>query len=141
MKSNSLFERIFPCCRSDEPKNPAIDQLFGKGTVGILSASCCDPTSAPKDETLKANLSEAMDSLGDKRSVVFETITAAQWRLRTAKKYDDAEHQALAQNIMSLFHANGLSVFPMLIVDRQIVFYGGVPQASMIRERLRLPAA
>jgi len=111
--------------------------LLDKNNVGILSAACCDSTAGPKDEGLKQNLLKAMEQASDPRAVIVETITNAQQHMRTLEAQADAGQKQLIQNVVALFQANGLSIFPLLIVNGRVAFYGGVPSVEMIQEKLQ----
>ncbi len=111
--------------------------LLDRNNIGVLSASCCDATSGPKDDGLKKNLLDAMQRCGDNRPVIVETITAAQSHLRALESQADDSQKRLIQNVITLFQANGLSIFPLLIINARVAYYGGVPSAEMIAERLQ----
>jgi hypothetical protein len=110
--------------------------LLDKNNIGILSAACCDATAGPKDEGLKKNLQQAMAQSNDRRAVVIETITAAQQHLRALEAQASLSQKQLIQNVVALFQANGLGIFPLLIINGRVAYYGGVPSAEMILERL-----
>ncbi len=139
MTLTTLLKRL--CCPDNVPALPATQVLFGRDTIGILSASCCDATAAIRDDELNANLRGAMAIADDRRPVVFENITAAQRRMRQLDANADIGQKALANQVASLFQANGLSVFPMLVINGRLAFYGGVPSVEMIQQKLQLPAA
>jgi hypothetical protein len=111
--------------------------LLDKNNIGILSAACCDTTAGPKDEALKASLRQAMENTGDRRAVVVETITSAQRHMRALEAQADLGQKLLIQNVVSLFQANGLSIFPLLIINGRVAFYGGVPTLALIEQRLQ----
>lgn len=137
IKPAALLNWLMPCCASGSSDAAATRALLDESNVGILSAACCDATAAPKDEALKRNLLEAMEQAGDRRAVIVETITSAQRHMRTIQAQADDGQKQLVQSVVALFQANGLSIFPLLIVDGRVAFYGGVPSVEMIRERLR----
>jgi len=136
-KPRALLSWLMPCCATGSSDPSAMKALLDKNNVGILSAACCDSTAAPKDEVLKQNLLQAMEQAGDARPVVVETITSAQQHLRALESQADAGQKQLIQSVVALFQANGLSIFPLLIVNGRVAYYGGVPSVEMIRERLQ----
>jgi hypothetical protein len=111
--------------------------LLDKNNIGILSAACCDATAGPKDEALKDSLRQAMERTGDRRAVVVETITSAQQHMRALEAQADLGQKLLIQNVVTLFQANGLSIFPLLIINGRVAFYGGVPTLDLIEQRLQ----
>jgi hypothetical protein len=111
--------------------------LLDKNNIGILSAACCDTTAGPKDEALKASVRQAMERTGDCRAVVVETITSAQQHMRALEAQADLGQKLLIQNVVTLFQANGLSIFPLLIINGRVAFYGGVPTLDLIEQRLQ----
>ena len=135
-KPSALLSMLLPCCATGFDPS-AMKALLDKNNIGILSASCCDSTAGPKDEGLKKNLLDAMKNSGDKRTVVVETITAAQQHMRALESQADTSQKQLIQNVVALFQANGLAIFPLLIINGRVAYYGGVPSAEMIQQRLQ----
>ena len=136
-KPSALLGWLMPCCATGSSDPASMKALLDKNNIGILSAACCDSTAGPKDEGLKSNLLQAMEKSGDQRAVVVETITSAQQHMRSLEALADASQKQLIQNVVALFQANGLSIFPLLIINGRVAYYGGVPSAEMIVERLR----
>lgn len=136
-KPSALLSWLVPCCATGSSDPGAMKALLDKNNVGILSAACCDSTAAPKDEGLKQNLLKAMEQAGDQRAVIVETITSAQQHMRTLESQADAGQKQLIQDVVALFQANGLSIFPLLIVNGRVACYGGVPSVEMIQEKLQ----
>lgn len=136
-KPSALLSWLMPCCATGSSDPGAMKALLDRNNVGILSAACCDSTAGPKDEGLKQNLLKAMEQAGDQRAVIVETITSAQQHMRTLESQADAGQKQLIQNVVALFQANGLSIFPLLIVNGRVAFYGGVPSVEMIQEKLQ----
>jgi hypothetical protein len=136
-KPSALLSWLVPCCATGSSDPGAMKALLDKNNVGILSAACCDSTAGPKDEGLKQNLLKAMEQAGDQRAVIVETITSAQQHMRTLESQADAGQKQLIQNVVALFQANGLSIFPLLIVNGRVAYYGGVPSVEMIQEKLQ----
>lgn len=136
-KPSALLSWLMPCCATGSSDPGAMKALLDKNNVGILSAACCDSTAGPKDEGLKQNLLKAMEQADDQRAVIVETITSAQQHMRTLESQADADQKQLIQNVVALFQANGLSIFPLLIVNGRVAYYGGVPSVEMIQEKLQ----
>lgn len=136
-KPSALLSMILPCCATGSSDPSSVKALLDKNNIGILSAACCDSTAGPKDEGLKKNLLDAMEKAGDKRAVIVETITSAQKHMRALESQADTSQKQLIQNVVALFQANGLGIFPLLIVNGRVAYYGGVPSAEMILERLQ----
>ena len=136
-KPSALLSWLVPCCATGSSDPGAMKALLDKNNVGILSAACCDSTAGPKDEGLKQNLLKAMEQAGDQRAVIVETITSAQRHMRTLESQADAGQKQLIQNVVALFQANGLSIFPLLVVNGRVAYYGGVPSVEMIQEKLQ----
>lgn len=133
---SNLLKMLLPCCATGSADPGAMKALLDKNNIGILSAACCDSTAGPKDEGLKKSLQEAMEKSGDNRAVIVDTITSAQQQMRSLEAQADAGQKQLIQSVVSLFQANGLSIFPLLIINGRVAFYGGIPTAEMIQERL-----
>jgi len=137
LKPSALLSRLIPCCATNSSDPSTMKALLDKNNIGILSAACCDATAGPKDEALKDSLRQAMERTGDRRAVVVETITSAQQHMRALKAQADLGQKLLIQNVVTLFQANGLSIFPLLIINGRVAFYGGVPTLDLIEQRLQ----
>lgn len=136
-KPSALLSMLLPCCATGSADPTPVKALLDKNNIGILSAACCDSTAGPKDEELKKNLVDAMKKAGDNRAVIMVTITSAQKHMRALESEADAGQKQLIQSVVALFQANGLSIFPLLIINGRVAYYGGVPSAEMIQERLQ----
>ncbi len=134
---SALLSRILPCCATGSSDSSTMKAMLDRNNIGILSAACCDSTASLQDDALRANIDQAMKRIGEKRAVVVESITAAQQQLRTLEAQADSSQRQLIQGVIALFQANGLSIFPLLIIDGRIAFYGGVPTTELIQERLQ----
>lgn len=110
--------------------------LLAPGGVGILTARCCDPGAVAGDERLLQALEEARNRRGLDFTVTVETITAAHKSLRALSGALNGPQQRLVEQLMALFQTKGLAMFPVLIIDGKLAFYGGVPTAAMIEEKL-----
>ncbi|MBI5257762.1 MAG: hypothetical protein HY855_14760 [Burkholderiales bacterium] len=118
------------------PDGATLQALLRTGQVGIISAACCDAMSSPKDEQLINNLSQAMASTGGEGEVIVSTITATRQQLRAIGPQADAQVETFKDELSALFQTHGLGVFPLLVVDGRIAFYGGVPSPEAIAQRL-----
>ncbi|XVJ71141.1 MAG: hypothetical protein HEQ39_17145 [Rhizobacter sp.] len=136
-KPSALLSWLMPCCATGTTDISKVKALLDQNNIGILSAACCDSTASSKDQALQNNLREAMDRVKDSRAVIVDTITSAQQNLRTLEAQADTRQKQLIQNVVSLFQSNGLSIFPLLIVNGRVAFYGGVPSIEMIQDTLR----
>ena len=133
----SFLSRLLPCCATGTDDTQRLQALLDKQNIGILSAACCDATGATKEAQLKNNLLQAMERESDARPVVVETITAAQRNMRQLETQADAQQKRLIANVVQLFQSNGLSIFPILIINGRVVCYGGVPSVELIQKKLR----
>lgn len=137
LKPSALLSWLIPCCATSSSDPSTMQALLDKNNIGILSAACCDSTAGPKDEALKVSVRQAMENTGDRRAVVVETITSAQQHMRALEAQADLGQKLLIQNVVTLFQANGLSIFPLLIINGRVAFYGGVPTIASIEQRLQ----
>lgn len=120
-----------------KPVKTQLLDMMGKGNVGYLSATCCNPAAATSDNQLVANLEAAMKNLGQQHTIYKETLTGAQSALPgIAGQLSDAQ-KAVAQKVMTLFSTQGLMAFPIVFMDGDIVFYGGVPSVNQIEDAIR----
>jgi hypothetical protein len=49
----------------------------------------------------------------------------------------EPEVKRLVQYIVALYTQHGLGAFPIILIDRRVAFYGGVPTAEQFAERHR----
>jgi hypothetical protein len=141
--TSTLMRALLPaCCTSSSTPDEAagFQALLDARHIGVLSAACCDATAAGKDEALQANLQQAMAAERDTRPVVMQNITSAQRHLRALGADTPAPQRQLVDSVVSLFQSHGLAVFPLLIVDGRVAFYGGAPSVELIRAKLRAQA-
>jgi hypothetical protein len=125
--------------REGQPTHRApleIHELLGRGRVGVLSAACCDASSAARDEQLQANLASALQKTGSRQRPVHSTLTVARHQLRELGTQVDGPVAAFRDDLATLFQTRGLAAFPLLIVDGRIAFYGGVPSTEIIELKL-----
>lgn len=132
-----MLMKLLGCCFGASHHEGSLDEMLKPHSVSILSASCCDASAAPKEQALKRNVAEAMRRLKQQGSIHIETITGAQKGLRNLAGELASDQRRLVETVTQLFQTEGLTVFPMLIVDGRVVYYGGVPSVDMIEEKLR----
>ena len=135
-----MFDALCRVFCGSQNSNDALVKLratMGADSVGIISASCCAPLAAKQDDTLRANVEIALQETGTTLPVTLISITEAQKALAKVKngELEPAEHR-LVEQIQSLVATQGLSIFPILIVDRKLAFYGGVPEPDKIVSKL-----
>lgn len=111
-------------------------RLLEVDSIAMLSAVCCNPRAAHMDQELRRNLEHALAELRLDVPIYVETITAAQAQLRSVTPCLEPEQQRLIASVLTLFQSHGLGVFPILIVNRKVAFYGGVPTPDMLLRRL-----
>jgi hypothetical protein len=133
----TLFSFLKPCAETGPANVDDLLALLSKDNIGILSAVCCDAKTGAKDEELHANLVQAMEKAGVSRPVVASTITATRQNLRELGAQANDDQKQFKDNLAMLFQSNGLAAFPMLIINGRIAFYGGVPSADMIQQKLQ----
>jgi hypothetical protein len=137
MSITPLLRRLFK--RDGLPAHSApleIHELLGRGRVGVLSAACCDASSAARDAQLQANLASALHKTGSHRRPVHSTLTVARHQLRELGTQIEGPAAAFRDDLATLFQTQGLAAFPLLIVDGRIAFYGGVPSTETIELKL-----
>lgn len=111
------------------------------GGVGVISASCCSPGAVELDEKMLSAANGALQELDATQSCLLISITDAQRVLSKLTPTLSPAEQRLVTQIQSLVATQGFSVFPVLVVDQKIAFYGGVPSAEMVAAKLPAAAA
>ncbi len=113
-----------------------MDRALGPGVAVVVSASCCTTGTGDDDAQTEAQCRQALQDAGLTWPVMTVTISHAQATIgRIASQLDDRQ-RALAQQVTQLFMTQGLSAFPVLILDQHVVSYGGVPGPELLREAL-----
>lgn len=124
--------------------NEAAEQLLqalSSDSATIVSASCCMQGTADTDAALKAVTRAALDARGLDWPLLTVTVTQAQSSLSAITGNLDARGQAVAQQVSELFMSHGLTAFPVLIINQQVIAYGGVPDIDLVLKALPGPAA
>ena len=117
-------------------KGPSMEEMFvseeGKPSVIILSSSCCNPLAGPGDEKLNNNITEALANLGMETEIHLLSITKAQAQMGSLPE----QHKDLGSKVMGLFQSKGIAAFPALLINGELIFYGGIPETEQIQEKL-----
>lgn len=116
--------------------NDSLRAVLKEDAVAIISASCCAPMAGEKDEALKNNIVTALQETGRDGGYSFISITDAQRALPKLNGELQPSEQRLVSQIQMLVSSQGFSIFPILVIDRKVAFYGGIPTAVMIKEKL-----
>ena len=136
MTLTSIFQQLRQPSKAQEGDNKP--SAFDPNVIGVLSASCCNATSATLDTQVMTNLQAAMALACDHRLVIVENVTSLRKNMKQLRANADSGRRALLESIQALFQDNGLSVFPMLIINGRVAFYGGVPEVDRILEVLTI---
>lgn len=128
----NLFTQLFKAKSSDHSIHDLNTILSQEFSVIIISGSCCNPLSIPVDEKLKQQANIVFNEMGLETEIVSLQLTSAQRVLQSIAK----EHDHIKNNIMSIFQAKGLKGFPILLVNKHIVCYGGVPELDILRKSI-----
>lgn len=113
-------------------------EILKPGSVAVLSASCCNPAASATDEVVLERVRSACASLGlDPSKVRLETVTDAKTALPGLQARLNKQQAAVVEKLTSLFMTNGLDVFPMLLINGELAFYGGAPEPAKIESKLR----
>jgi len=115
--------------------------LFDAHCISLVSARCCNPATQADDEALAAAITAALQAAGSPRRLVQTTLTRLRQQLRTLGPQAPAKAAVLGETLMRLFQSQGLQAFPLVILHGRVVFYGGVPSAEAISQRLQQPGS
>ncbi|MGY4828574.1 hypothetical protein ACVNIS_08360 [Sphaerotilaceae bacterium SBD11-9] len=131
------LRRLFGGSADEAPTaSKDIVKLLGPGHVVVLSAACCDAMSSPKDDEMAANLAQAMELAGGNYTIALATLTDTQKQLRAHGTALEGIASTFRDQLSTLFQTQGLAAFPLLLVEGQLAFYGGVPSPKAIAQRL-----
>lgn len=111
-------------------------QALSKNSVAIVSASCCMQGTAETDAALESVVRAALDSRALDWPLLTVTVTQAQSSLPAVTRSLDPQGAAVAQQVSDLFMSHGLTAFPVLIVNQQVIAYGGVPHVDLVLKAL-----
>jgi hypothetical protein len=125
-----LFKKVSP------EDAGTVTQALSPRVAVVVSASCCSTGMADVDERTEAACRQALAQAGLDWPVLRITISHAQSIISRVASQLDGPQQRLAQQVTQLFMTQGLSAFPVLIVDQHVVSYGGVPGPELLRESL-----
>ena len=135
-----MFKQIataFKSLASSTEANPKhFRNLMAPGKIGVVSSQCCNPSAHIADKELIELVEQCMRDSSTYLDVNLETITAAQKGIGKLGTQVDEEEQAIIDLIGGLFQKGGVKIFPILIVDRKLVSYGGSPTAEIITTAL-----
>lgn len=135
-----MFDALCRVLCGSQNSNDALVSLravMRSDSIGIISASCCAPLAAKQDDILRANVEIALEETGAALPVTLISITEAQKALTRVKNGElEPSEYRLVEQIQSLVATQGLSIFPILIVNRKLAFYGGVPGPEKIVSKL-----
>jgi hypothetical protein len=99
--------------------------------ITLISMSCCNPALKPQDQQYKRRVEEALAAA--KVTAQIETASATDMMHRMS--------DTQAKKIMPLFKKHGAAVAPLMLIDGDIVFYGGVPTLEKLTETISARAA
>ena len=123
---------LFAGSSTREKEDALLHQALSAKTATIISARCCSAGAAAQDELLEAAVKAALKDSGSDWNVVTITITQAQSSAGRVGASLSLQQANLIREIQALFMGNGLSIFPALILDQQLVSYGGVPTREQL---------
>lgn len=90
----------------------------------ILSLTCCNPKLASYDEKYMQRIDEALERLGLEADVSVVTATDA--------LFGTGVRLSNVKELWDLLEKYGTSVAPLLIIDGEIAFYGGIPSMDKL---------
>ncbi len=122
--------------KADPAAAETLRRALGPEVAVVVSASCCTTGMAEVDERTVSHCQQALAEAGLGWPVMKVTISEAQAALSRVSSRLDERQRALAQQVTQLFMTQGLSAFPLLIVDQHVVSYGGVPGVELLRQAL-----
>jgi hypothetical protein len=120
--------------KADPAGTESLRRALGPEVAVVVSASCCTTGTAEVDERTFLHCQQALAEAGLGWPVMKVTISDAQATLGRVASQLDERQRALAQQVTQLFMTQGLSAFPLLIVDQHVVSYGGVPGVDLLRQ-------
>lgn len=139
-KTASLSRLFQPCCAAPAAAGDdtgTLHALLAPGSIGLLSARCCDSRMRQADDRLAAQVNAAQARAGTRRPLHLATITAARGQLAALDEHAEPVALRLKDSVATLFQRHGLAAFPVLLVDGEIAFYGGTPELDALVQRLQ----
>jgi hypothetical protein len=113
-----------------------VKRALGPDAAVVVSASCCAPGTGETDEAAAQACRQVLAETGLDWPVITVTVTQAQSIIGRIAAQLDARQTALSQQVTQLFMTQGLSAFPVLIMNQRVVAYGGVPGVELLRDTL-----
>lgn len=119
---------LFKNKSSEGSLEPYLCPHDGVPSILILSGACCNPMSVMLDEELKKKVQLVLQELGMTATITTISVTDAQAHTKSLS----AMHKVLIDKIQSIFFSQGLAGFPALIVNGDLLLYGGVPEKDRL---------
>ncbi len=94
--------------------------------ITILSISCCNPAVGSEDQSYLAKVREALAQSGIEAQVSILPVSEALYSLAKDK----------VSALMPLWKRYGAAVAPAMLIDDELVLYGGIPTKEKIAEVL-----
>lgn len=129
----------FSCCATPDAASPEIESIekaLQPGAVAVISIACCMPGGAGDEAVLKV-VSEGLAAADVAQAPILVSATEAQKFAMKMPGHLDASARRAIEQVMALFAQHGMSIFPVVLVDRHIAFYGGAPTAEQFSTRVR----
>ena len=98
--------------------------------IVVISMSCCNPALKPQDQQYRQRIEEAL--------AIAKVTAQVEMASATDTMHEMSDEQA--KKIMPLFRKHGAAINPLMLIDGDIVFYGGVPTREKLIEAISAKA-
>lgn len=115
----------------------ALETALQPLSVAVVSIACCGMGSASDDVLALRAVSEGMQLADAQGDVALVSAMDAQRYAGNIPSSAEPTVKRLVQQITALYTQHGFAAFPIVLIDRRVAFYGGIPSAEQFAERHR----
>jgi hypothetical protein len=128
--------------RADTGKPVALEVALQPGAVAVVSIACCGMGSPDADAQALRAVNDGMQLAGigagaNRGEAVLVSAMDAQRYAGNMPASADPAVRRLVQQITALYTQHGFAAFPIVLADRRVAFYGGVPSPEQFADRYR----
>jgi hypothetical protein len=115
----------------------AIEHALAPQAIAVVSIACCGMGSKDDDAKALRAVSEGLQLAQAPADALLISAMDAQRYAGNVPRSADPAVKRLVQQIVALYTQHGFAAFPIILIDRKVAFYGGVPTAEQFAQRHR----
>lgn len=115
----------------------ALELALQPRSVAVVSIACCGMGRAEDDAVALRAVNDGLQLAQADGNAVLVSAMDAQRYAGSVPASAEPPVKRLVQQIVALYTQHGFAAFPIVLIDRRVAFYGGVPSAEQFAERYR----